>query len=84
MGSKSIRPGVLRIVGSSETHNAASAWNQVFSRQGPCLVRVTLTDGRIVGGFFDERLHSGSISSLDLYDVEDSDILEREIPKIRS
>jgi hypothetical protein len=57
--SKTLRPTVLRLAGSTEAHTTTSAWNQLFSRQGPCLVRATLTDGRIVGGFFDESSLAG-------------------------
>jgi hypothetical protein len=53
--SQKFRPWVLRLVGSSETHSATSAWNVLFGEQGPCLIRVTLTDGRIVGGLYDDR-----------------------------
>jgi hypothetical protein len=46
IASRSLRPSVLGLVGSSDSHTATSAWNQLFSKQGPCLIRATLTDGR--------------------------------------
>lgn len=121
MASKRLRPLILRLVGSSETHSATSAWNDLFGEQGPCLIRATLTDGRIVGGLYDEKSVAGyseqvpdlfvsqrwefddedwfvgpadrtlgiwippeSIASLEVYEVERTINLEREIPKIRS
>jgi hypothetical protein len=66
--SETLRPRVLRLLGSSETHNADSAWNQMFSKQGTCLVRATLTDGRIVGGLYDENSVAGYSEQVpDLY-----------------
>ncbi len=68
MSSRRIRPQVLQLVGSSEAHGAASAWNQLFSKQRSCLVRVALSDGRIMGGLFDERSAVGYSEQIpDLY-----------------
>jgi hypothetical protein len=68
MASKNLRRRVLRLAGSSETHSAASAWNQLFSTQDPCLIRATLDDGRIIGGRYDESSVAGySEQSRDLY-----------------
>ena len=53
---------------SSETHSATSAWNVLFGEQGPCLVRATLSDGRIIGGLYDDRSVAGySEQVADLY-----------------
>jgi hypothetical protein len=57
--SKRLRPWMLRVIGSSDAHSAASAWNKLFSEQGPCLVRATLRDGRTVGGLYDENSVAG-------------------------
>jgi hypothetical protein len=121
MASRRLRPRVLRLAGSSEAHTTRSAWNQIFDEQGPCLIRANLTDGRIVGGLYDESglagyseevpdlylcqrwdldgdlwflgpaehslgiwLPSGSIASLEIFDVEGVSSLKRETPKIRS
>jgi len=68
MSSRRIRPRVLQLVGSSEAHGTASAWNQLFSKQRSCLVRVALSDGRIMGGLFDESSAVGYSEQVpDLY-----------------
>jgi len=68
MTSKNLRPSVLRLVGSSETHGSTSAWNQLFSSRDICLIRVTLADGRIVGGLYDDQAVSGYSEQVpDLY-----------------
>jgi hypothetical protein len=68
VASKRLRPGVLRFLGSSETHSTSSAWNQLFSKQGPCLIRATLTDGRIIAGLYDESSRAGYSEQIpDLY-----------------
>lgn len=116
--SRSLRPWLLRLAGSSEAHSSTSAWNILFSELGPCLVRATLTDGRIIGGLYDESSVSGySEQTRDLYlserwdlnekgwfvgpmesslgiwlsdesivsvEFHDSDVLNRETPKISS
>jgi hypothetical protein len=120
IASKILRPRMLRLVGSSEAHNASSAWNVLFAELGPCLVRATLVDGRTFGGRYDENcvagyservpdlylsqrwdldadrwfvgpsrqslglwLSSGSIVSLEFYDIRGTTEMEREIPKIK-
>jgi hypothetical protein len=68
MKSKSLRPRVLGLFGSSDAHSITSGWNQLFSEQGACLVRATLSDGRVVGGFYDEPSLAGySEQTQDLY-----------------
>jgi Family of unknown function (DUF6338) len=68
MASKRLRPWTLRLVGSSEAHSTTSAWNQFFSKQGSCLIRATLTDGRVVGGLYDETGLAGYSEEVpDLY-----------------
>jgi hypothetical protein len=68
MASRGLRPWVLRLVGSSDAHSSMSAWNQLFSNQGSCLIRATLTDGRVTGGFYDERSRAGYSEQVpDLY-----------------
>jgi hypothetical protein len=68
MKSRSLRPSVLGVFGGSDTHSTASGWNQLFGTQGACLVRATLSDGRIVGGFYDEPSLAGySEQTQDLY-----------------
>jgi Family of unknown function (DUF6338) len=68
MASSRIRPWVLHLAGSSEAHGTASAWNQLVSKQRSCLVRVALSDGRIMGGLFDESSAVGYSEQIpDLY-----------------
>jgi len=68
MSSKRVRPRLLRLLGSSEAHSITSGWNELFSKQGASLVRATLTDGRVVGGFYDEPSLAGySEQTQDLY-----------------
>jgi hypothetical protein len=57
--SKRLRPWLLRKIGSSEAHNVHSGWNELFSKQGGAMVRVTLRDGRVVGGFYGEASLAG-------------------------
>ncbi len=66
--SKKLRPKFLRLVGSSEAHNVLSGWNELFSQQGEAMVRVTLRDGRVVGGFYGQGSLAGySQHTQDLY-----------------
>jgi hypothetical protein len=68
MASKTLRPWILRLVGSSGAHSATSAWNQLFNDHGSCLIRATLADGRIVGGFYDRGSLAGYSEQVpDLY-----------------
>jgi hypothetical protein len=68
MKSRRLRPWILQLVGSSKAHGSKSAWNRVFADLGPCLIRATLTDGRIVGGVYGENSISGYSEEVpDLY-----------------
>jgi hypothetical protein len=68
MSSSRIRPWMLRAAGSSETHSTASAWNQVFCERRSCLIRVTLDDGRTIGGLYDDSSVAGYSEQVpDLY-----------------
>ncbi len=57
--SKTVRPKLLRLIGSSEAHNVHSGWNELFSKQGGAMIRATLSDGRVVGGFYGEPSLAG-------------------------
>jgi hypothetical protein len=57
--SSILRPWLLRLAGSSDAHGSPSAWNVTFRELGPCLVRATLTDGRLIGGLYDGSSVSG-------------------------
>lgn len=50
--SERLRPRVLRALRISEGHSIRSGWNQMFGREGTALVRVTLKDERVVGGYY--------------------------------
>lgn len=50
--SAKLRPAVLRLLHVSPSHKVSSAWNEAFGRETTPLVRVTLKDGRVVGGYF--------------------------------
>jgi hypothetical protein len=66
--SKRLRPWLLRSIGASEAHNVLSGWNELFSQQGGAMVRASLTDGRVVGGFYGEPSLAGySQHTQDLY-----------------
>jgi hypothetical protein len=66
--SSRLRPWVLRLVGSSEAHNVLSGWNELFGQQGEAMVRATLSDGRVVGGFYGQGSLAGySQHTQDLY-----------------
>jgi hypothetical protein len=41
------------------SHATRSAWEHWFSQRRPCLVRATLDDGRVVGGFFGDQSMAG-------------------------
>ena len=47
-----LRPLVLRRLKISPAHTVSSAWNEAFGRGGTPMVRATLTDARVVGGYF--------------------------------
>jgi hypothetical protein len=66
--SRRVRPKLLKLVGSSEAHSITSGWNELFSKQGASLIRATLSDGRVVGGFYDEPSLAGyTEQTQDLY-----------------
>jgi hypothetical protein len=66
--SERVRPWLLGLVGSSEAHNTLSGWNQLFSKQGTAMIRLTLTDGRVVGGYYGDGSMAGySQHTQDLY-----------------
>lgn len=68
MSSKRLRPWLLRLAGSSEAHNMLSGWNELFGKQDPAMIRATLSDGRVMGGFYgDGSLAGYSQHTQDLY-----------------
>jgi Family of unknown function (DUF6338) len=49
----------VRRAGLDPTHAMRSAWDYWLAQRQPCLVRVTLDDGRLLGGFFGDRSTAG-------------------------
>jgi hypothetical protein len=57
--SKGARPWVLEKLGVSAVHGTYSGWEHMFAREGTALIRVTLEDGRVVGGYYGPDSFSG-------------------------
>ncbi len=66
------RPWVLRRIGVDTGHATRSAWNEAFGQKGTPLVRATLLDGRVVGGFYGGS--DAGRSSLASYSQHDQDL----------
>jgi hypothetical protein len=64
-GVAAVRPFFLKTAGVSQGHGVPAGWEQLFLeskgvREGKgLLLRVTLEDGRVVGGFFGESSLAG-------------------------
>lgn len=58
-GTKRLRPRVLKVLRVSPAHSVQSGWNDLFAREGTMLLRVTLDDGRVVGGFYGSGSFAG-------------------------
>lgn len=62
------RAGALKWLGISSAHGVRSGWDEFFGSGRPALVRATLSDGRVVGGYFGDRSLAGyTQESQDLY-----------------
>jgi hypothetical protein len=57
--SRKVRPFVLNFIGVSPSHSVSSGWNEAFGREGSPMLRVTLKDGRVVGGYFGDGSLAG-------------------------
>jgi hypothetical protein len=57
--SDRIRPFVLDTARVSLAHSTPSAWDHFFQSGAVALVRVTLTDGRVVGGYYGSDSFAG-------------------------
>jgi hypothetical protein len=57
--SASLRPRVLQVLNISAAHSTPSGWDHFFGQNTPALVRVTLVDGRVVGGYFGDESFAG-------------------------
>ena len=69
--SKKWRPGVLRRLGIHEGHTIPTAWDELFRRRKPAMVRAVLTDKRVVGGYYGSKSFPG-------YGQESQDLLLEE------
>jgi Family of unknown function (DUF6338) len=58
-GSKRWRPRMLKRLHIALAHSTQSAWDHFFGGNMAALVRVTLDDGRVVGGYFGEKSLAG-------------------------
>ncbi len=69
--SRTVRPWMLGLVRISAAHSVDSGWNEAFSREGAPMIRVTLRDGRVVGGYFGQGSLAGySEHAQDLFIAE--------------
>jgi hypothetical protein len=66
--STRLRPAALKVLGISEAHSTPSGWDHFFGSDALALVRVTLDDQRVVGGYFgSDSLAAYSEHSQDLF-----------------
>jgi Family of unknown function (DUF6338) len=66
--SKKWRPRALNWLRIHEGHSVPTAWDELFRRRKPALVRAVLTDGRIVAGYYGSTSFPG-------YGQESQDLL---------
>lgn len=66
--SKNWRPRVLKWLRIHEGHSIPTAWDELFYRRKPAMVRAVLTDSRIVGGYYGSNSFPG-------YGEESQDLL---------
>jgi hypothetical protein len=57
--STSLRPWALKRLGVSPAHSTPSGWDHFFGQNSPALVRATLSDGRVVGGYYGDESFAG-------------------------
>jgi len=57
--SKKWRPRVLNWLRIHEGHTIPTAWDELFGRRKPAMVRAVLSDGRIVGGYYGSQSFAG-------------------------
>lgn len=63
-----VRRRIGEVAGLSPSHTTPSGWEHFFLRDRTCLVRVTLNDGRVVGGRYGEHSFAGyTAETPDLY-----------------
>jgi hypothetical protein len=57
--STDVRPNALKALRVSPAHSTPSGWDHFFGLNRPALVRLTLNDGRVVGGYFGDHSFAG-------------------------
>lgn len=57
--SQRVRPFLLATLNISPSHSVSSGWNEAFGRGTTPMIRVTLKDGRVVGGYFGQGSLAG-------------------------
>jgi hypothetical protein len=48
------REKLLEAVGGSTAHGTSTAWNHIFSQRREFFARLTMKDGRVIGGYYGE------------------------------
>jgi hypothetical protein len=66
--SETGRPKVLGWLRIHEGHSIPTAWDELFRRRKPAMVRAVLSDGRILGGYYGSKSFPG-------YGAESQDLL---------
>ncbi len=63
-----VRGRIRSVAGLNTAHTTPSGWEHFFLRDRTCFARVTLTDGRVVGGHFGDQSFAGyTAETPDLY-----------------
>jgi Family of unknown function (DUF6338) len=57
--STRLRPWLLRTLHINAGHQTPTAWDELFGRRRPAMVRAVLSDRRVVGGYYGSRSFPG-------------------------
>jgi len=57
--SQKVRPRVLRWLRVHEGHSIPTAWDELFRRRRPAMVRAVLSDKRVLGGYYGSNSFPG-------------------------
>lgn len=72
-----LRPKTLEALKISTSHRTPSSWDYAWEDGEPCLVVATLRDGKVVGGYYGPKSHSGyGAQHRDLFLEERWDVVE--------
>jgi hypothetical protein len=66
--SEKVRPAILKALRIHTGHRVPTAWDEMWGRRKPALVRAVLSDGRIVAGYYGSESFPG-------YGTESQDVL---------